>query len=101
MRLSRAMANVPPVRTQFSPLAALMWQELAGHIQANRSAKADAATGDSALSPAVLAGCQAREMRPAPMLPEIRPSATVLPGLLVRGTTNVLTRAYFMRGSVP
>jgi len=50
--------------------------------------------------PAVPAGCQAREMMPAPRLRETRPSASVLAGRLVRGTMNVLFSAYSTRGQV-
>jgi hypothetical protein len=45
-------------------------------------------------TPAALAGIQTREIIPLPMLPEIRPNATVLPFLpLVLGTMNVLFTA--------
>src|SRR5579883_1425679 len=52
-------------------------------------------------TPAVEAGCHAREISPAPKLPEIRPTATVFPAPFVRGTIKVLFTAYFMRGQVP
>jgi hypothetical protein len=50
---------------------------------------------------AALAGCQAREMTPAPRLLETRPSAIVFTGRFVRRTMNVLFTAYFNRGHVP
>ena len=50
--------------------------------------------------PAVLAGCHAREMMPAPRLLETRLTANVLPGRSIRGTMNVVFSAYSTRGHV-
>ena len=52
-------------------------------------------------TPAAVAGCQAREINPAPKAPETLPNAAVLPGRFFLGTTKVLVTAYFKRGQVP
>src|ERR1043166_3913143 len=49
-------------------------------------------------APTPAAGCQACETIPAPILPEMRPSATVFPRRLVLGTMKVLFTAYLRRG---
>ena len=52
-------------------------------------------------APIPAAGIHACEIIPAPRFPDTLPRATVFPGLLVRGTMNVLFTAYSTRGNVP
>ena len=52
-------------------------------------------------APTDAAGNQACETIPAAKFPATLPTATVYPGLSVRGTMNVPFTAYFTRGHVP